>query len=1320
MRALARSAAAVRLAGRAAKRVVRRFALPAAWVAALGLGALLVFERSGLLARAIERRLAEELGAVGETLRIESASLSWFEPGVEIGGLALDAGGGSLRVGRAHVALDVFGDAAVDWIVIEDVDLVATPGLFTALRETRARGGSARERDADLALFPRVAVRDLRLAVPARPGTDAPPSALGTLDLELAGGPVGPSLAALDADERRARLARAEGPLLAGRFTPAAADGAGRSSTVSFRGVLAAADALHVRASALELGLAELEPAARALLGPLPIRSADGVLAFQADAVLDPTGASPPRGTLDAELRDGRIVPPRAQDESGVLSALAVRLRAVLAPARGQSLSDPGAWSALAHARADLRGSSVDAWVAAGREAGPDLLVRGWARLPDFSLERESLETIGLWRLVEEEHQALEPRGRAAATIGLRVPRGPEGGVGARDLVLALDHDGRTGMTFHGWVDRGHPERGREGLPLPIEGLRGRIVYADHRAQGRPERVGLFALEGDHGGGPLRVSGMLISPDGGSRRPEIDLVIEADDRAVDDALRAALGGIEGAAMVSTFQPKGGALDARVRAVQHARYGGFVMGIDLRLRDVGLTWAELPVPLAACTGDLRLRWAAREHVERDEAGEPRPGRAFGVAFALDGGVATAEGVTVRGVFRDELRPPTDPAAPLPPANEVVQAIDVDLRSLSLKGADRNVMTQRWSEVGRQVDAMAPKGRIDVRYLGTRPRPGEPFAYELVATPTEVEIQPSAFRMRTRDVRGHVLLRSVEVPAGEPGEGDEEELLTLVADRAGPWVGDVPIAATARVEPGQVGRLLVFGAGIDPANTSFRGAFATALAESDGTGAAPDLSALGVEGRVDFRAELDLAAVAAEPAADLARPAATPRLRVHLRENALFVEDFRLEALDGILTLEDGVLQSERLDARLARTPLSLSDARLLEASAIGRLGATPSIVERARLGPSSDGVLFLARLHANDLPIDAEHLGAFVERDALDEALERFGWGGTLDFDGTEVLLWNDGRGGGRLALEGLVGPHNMTLDAGLPLHVTSAELDVRSLVFERGRARAWVELEGLFGRLAERSLENASMTVTYVDGRLTLGALEGELEGGTITSAGSGGRGTALAVELVEPYRFDLALRLGGEGAGRADAELERLLHGLFDSSVLDLGKVRAELMLTGSPDRLLDLIGRGSIEVRGARLWSIPVARELFTRLGFDRSAQFDRMSTLFEVRDGEIEFTAMRVHSPLLELVGGGTLKLDGELHFHFDVRYSLVDKLGPLNRLVYWIQNSLLRVEVRGDMARPEVFLRNGLSELISAHAKWERQLPVPGFSAPPARF
>ena len=85
----------------------------------------------------------------------------------------------------------------------------------------------------------------------------------------------------------------------------------------------------------------------------------------------------------------------------------------------------------------------------------------------------------------------------------------------------------------------------------------------------------------------------------------------------------------------------------------------------------------------------------------------------------------------------------------------------------------------------------------------------------------------------------------------------------------------------------------------------------------------------------------------------------------------------------------------------------------------------------------------------------------------------------------------------------------------------------------------------------------------------------------------------------------------------------------------------------------------------------------------------------------------------------IGAGAIDFSGDVSTDLEVRYGIVDRLGPFTRLLYKIQNSLLRVSVRGTMERPVVVLRGLFSQLFKPADARDR-LPLPGFSELPPRF
>ncbi len=352
-------------------------------------------------------------------------------------------------------------------------------------------------------------------------------------------------------------------------------------------------------------------------------------------------------------------------------------------------------------------------------------------------------------------------------------------------------------------------------------------------------------------------------------------------------------------------------------------------------------------------------------------------------------------------------------------------------------------------------------------------------------------------------------------------------------------------------------------------------------------------------------------------------------------------------------------------------------------------------------------------------MDEEHLGLFFDEAGLRTVLDKAAIRGTMRFEDAAFVLTSDGLGQGRIAVGGPVRVRDVGVLLGLPIVIDQGELQIHSLVFEAGQVRGWIDVEEVRGSIADRAIRDTRLMLTYVNGRLSIDQLDAQFDfggeyDGRLTSLGAeAGGGRALAIDLGEPYEFELNLEL-------QKVKLDGLMCGLFDTGFSEPGRVDATLILRGRPGHLNEVTGSGQLRLYEARLWSIPVARELFSRLGFDAAATFQEMRTRFDVEDGEVRLSGMLAKSPLARLAGRGTLNLDGTLHVDLEVRYSLLDNLGPLNQLLYRIQNSLLRVAIRGDLARPFVILRNGFVEMFRGFEDHPRALPLPAFQPLPERF
>jgi hypothetical protein len=398
---------------------------------------------------------------------------------------------------------------------------------------------------------------------------------------------------------------------------------------------------------------------------------------------------------------------------------------------------------------------------------------------------------------------------------------------------------------------------------------------------------------------------------------------------------------------------------------------------------------------------------------------------------------------------------------------------------------------------------------------------------------------------------------------------------------------------------------------------------------------------------------------------------------------------------VLEFKNKTLFGERVSARLAGTPVALSDVRF---------------------STHKDGSRLESRFSTESFPLDAEHLRALVDPKTLEAVLGELHLRGRIDVNDGRFALESPRQGESRIELSGKLTPNDVFVQLGLPLSIRSASASIEQLILEGGRVRAVLRIDDLYGEIADRKLERANLLLTYVEPRLSIETLSGQFEGGEIHPLGEGSArgGTVFSLDLEEPFPFQLALDL-------RDVQVGGLVHGLFPSNLAAKGLLDCRLRLTGNTEDLLGIQGSGSIEVRESRLWSVPVFRALLSQIGMGDEAVFDSMASNFRIKNGVIHMNDNQVHSQLVQLVGdSGELDLSGRLAFDLDLHYAIVDRLGPFRRLLYSIQNSLLSVQIRGDMSRPEVILRNPLSRMFSGRGAGRPQLPLPDFASLPPRF
>jgi hypothetical protein len=91
--------------------------------------------------------------------------------------------------------------------------------------------------------------------------------------------------------------------------------------------------------------------------------------------------------------------------------------------------------------------------------------------------------------------------------------------------------------------------------------------------------------------------------------------------------------------------------------------------------------------------------------------------------------------------------------------------------------------------------------------------------------------------------------------------------------------------------------------------------------------------------------------------------------------------------------------------------------------------------------------------------------------------ERSGWSGQLDVEAARIVLTSEANGEGKLAVHGLMRPHDMLFSLGLPLAIHAALIDTGELIVEAGRVRGWGRIDQLQAEIAGRTLSDAHMIV---------------------------------------------------------------------------------------------------------------------------------------------------------------------------------------------------------------------------------------------------
>lgn len=1005
------------------------------------------------------------------------------------------------------------------------------------------------------------------------------------------------------------------------------------------------------------------------VLGALRALDPAGAIALDAAATIDPRTGRLSRLDARITLDKGSLVLPGLAER---WTAIEGTLDASYAQEGDQDPWEPKAWHGVAqvtcrHAGQDLRGTALF-----GRTAREGALIEGWAAAAGLEWNRRLLELAGEARVLREVETALAPRGGADVLVATRLfeqwdPSTPVGR--ALEWLVDVDVQPGTSVSYRGWPRRdGRPA---PGFPMPLRARRGRVVFAHRPQSPRPDRLS-FDGRADHPSGWARIAyqGRSAPVDlppfaPGRLRAEWDLLVESPSVALDERLKRALEGLAVepglAGLWDAYRPSGGEGAIDLHVAGRATRPMSTVALELRFRDVAAAWRELPVPVEDLKGAVRVRADGRGEIES--------------ISRFEGRTAGCERVTIRGRSRSRHAPPN--GAERVESEPVLEHWRVEATALEVDGPEAAILAGEEPDLARALAAWAPSGPLDVRVERRRVRAGSPARTTVVLVPRpRFGLRPRTPPLEVDGLVGHAVFEAIDSAAGESGgrvpiASIERRVPALVARMGG--VSRAVLTWDRDAEGREGGR--VIAAGVDPTDPRFLAALGMRTAEGNVERAGTST----VQGRLDLELEFD-------------HEAPPGKVRLLLRENALHGEEgFRLTDLAGTLQLRGRSLEGGNLTARWGSSTIRLDEVWVGERG--GRLALD-------------------TRIAAKGIALDEEHLRQFLDDESTRALVERFGWRGQFDLEGCRLSLDGLGERNQRLELSGDVTLADVSANAGVPISIRSARGRIERLVAEGGHVRGWGRLRDLYGRVAGLEVGPGSMLVSIIDSRLNIDAVDETFERGRVQGPVRVGE-MPFSVDLRPPYPFQLAVRARGIDVGR-------VLRGVFPSQFADRGTLHLEVALSGLLSRLLDVRGRGSLELHETRLWSIPVFRELFAQLGLDDTAVFDKMETRFQVENGTVRFEDVLVRSPLLKLVGDGRLDFDGGIESDLEVRYGLVEKLPLLTRIARVLQNSILSVAIRGDLERPRVVPRGAAALFRRPGPSDGRLLPLPPRSDLSPRF
>ncbi len=929
-----------------------------------------------------------------------------------------------------------------------------------------------------------------------------------------------------------------------------------------------------------------------------------------------------------------------------------------------------------------------------GQSARPDSMADIWLQTEALEVSQEFAERLGNPKVVTNLRDMLDPEGSIALAAGLRLPADLhwlEEKVPHLPLAVRVDSRGTMSVAYVGPPNYLHDGMRDVGFPRRIAEAQGKVIFIAEPALDISQRTGIFDVSGTVGEGRAEVQGgvwaPLVDPEVRRMQREVPgqypllassrLAIRGYgltfDQPMVDAFEG-LRGVEGSQEVlNDFSPRDGDVDLVLDF--WGKRGKFSPNsrLEVQARSLDASWSRFPIPMKDVTASVVL---ISDDEKPHESSSQLQYEVLGNSPVSRAPLHVSGHSIVRGKQAEQTW--TQLLAP-----------EINLRSSALKTSLDSVDPE-FRSVFEQAHLT---GWLDLVLQSVQARSGETIQTYAEARPhgEGLSALPGAFPIETNSMRGRILARAEIEPGIQRVEPEHIRLWTRthILGRFGSRSQPFPLSILATSEPDQPAQGSLAVADIDVLSPLIVGAVGQYLSTDRDRFQAFDPDSIPMEGRISGSCDL----LFAPPGTD-----GDPEIDVRLE---LDLARFGPEGKEILRDLKGQVTWSKEVGSWKGK-------------NLTGLLGETPIRLHQLSVSPQEQGTQVVLDFSATGLPVDEQHLEPFLEPELLRTLITELDSKGHLDVHKGHLTLFIPDHGPPALRLQAQIRPRNAFIRLGLPVEVEDTQLFEIDLHYEGTHVRARGTVEGLTGNVAERHLDDANFQFTYVAPRLTIEEFTGSFEGGRLNSLGAGADGPAgfFALDLEPPFRFSLS-------AAMSKVDVGRLLAGVFNSDFANEGLLDGELRLNGDVDHLTQVRGSGHARLSDSALWAIPVFQSLFSQLGFDTTATFKLMQAGFQVGDGRINMHQMQIKSDLLSLIGTGWVDFDGGLKQDLEVRYSLVDRLGPLTRLLYLIQNSLLRISIRGDMARPRVVL-GGLFSQFFRNPTGQRQLPLPGLSDLPKSF